>query len=288
MIRHGSLFAGLGGFDYAADLAGFETKFHCEIDEFCQRILKYYWPKAHSYDDIRKTDFTIWRGLIDVLTGGFPCQPFSVAGTQKGIEDERHLWPEMLRAIREIAPRWVVGENVRGLVNWNGGMVFDQVQIDLENEGYKVITFILPASAVNAPHRRDRIWFVAYSDRHDAGRCGHGKIGSAKEEFEARNWSEFERIGKAWNAANTNGVGLRVEGDGFGESGFIGQTNTANDWRDFPTQSPICFGNDGLSSKLDGIAFSKWRRESIKGFGNAVVPQLALQIFNTIKIYEAS
>ncbi|MEI8166932.1 MAG: DNA cytosine methyltransferase, partial [Chloroflexales bacterium] len=95
-----------------------------------------------------KTDFSIWRGRIDILTGGFPCQPFSMAGKRKGTEDARHLWPEYHRAIREIKPSWVVGENVPGLVNWDRGLVFDQVQIDLENEGYEVIPFIIPACGV--------------------------------------------------------------------------------------------------------------------------------------------
>lgn len=125
LLSHGSLFSGIGGFDLAAEWMGWENKFHCEIEEFPKRVLKYYWPNAKSYDDITKTDFTIWRGKIDILTGGFPCQPYSVAGKRLGKEDDRHLWPEMLRAIREIQPSWVVGENVSGLINWNGGLVFD-------------------------------------------------------------------------------------------------------------------------------------------------------------------
>ena len=163
-MTHGSLFSGIGGFDVAAEWAGWENMFHCEWNEFGQRVLNYYWPKAISYGDITKTDFSIWRGRIDVLTGGFPCQPYSQAGKRLGKEDDRHLWPEMLRAIREIQPTWVVGENVFGIVNWNGGLVFDEVQANLEAEGYEVQAYVLPACAVNAPHRRDRVWFVAYSN----------------------------------------------------------------------------------------------------------------------------
>lgn len=137
-LTHGSLFSGIGGFDLAAEWMGWENVFHCEWNEFGQRILKYYWPKAISYGDITKTDFSIHRGKIDILTGGFPCQPYSSAGKRLGKEDDRHLWPEMLRAIREIQPRYIVGENVYGLTNWNGGLVFNEVQVDLENEGYKV------------------------------------------------------------------------------------------------------------------------------------------------------
>src|SRR5664279_4456253 len=160
-MRHGSLFSGIGGFDLAAEWMGWENVFHCEWNEFGQKILKHYWPNAISYADITKTDFTIHRGTIDILTGGFPCQPFSQAGKRKGKEDERYLWPEMLRTIREIQPSWIVGENVPGIINWNKGMVFEEVQSNLEDEGYKVQSFILPACAVNAPHRRDRTWFVA-------------------------------------------------------------------------------------------------------------------------------
>ncbi|WP_366925852.1 DNA (cytosine-5-)-methyltransferase [Acinetobacter sp.] len=142
---------------------GWDNAFHCEINPFCVHILKHYWPNAKTYNDITRTDFTPWAGKIDILTGGFPCQPYSVAGKRLGKEDERHLWPDMLRAIREIKPRWVVGENVRGLVNWSNGLVFDEVQSDLESAGFKVLPCLLPACGVNAPHRRERIWFVAYS-----------------------------------------------------------------------------------------------------------------------------
>jgi len=161
-MNHGSLFSGIGGFDLAAEWMGWENIFHCEWNEFGKKVLKYYWPNAISYDDITKTDFTIHRGQIDILSGGFPCQPYSAAGKRLGTADDRHLWPEMLRAIREIQPTFVVGENVRGLTNWNGGLVFDQVQADLENEGYEVLPFLLPACSIGAHHRRDRIWFIAH------------------------------------------------------------------------------------------------------------------------------
>jgi len=120
-MNHGSLFSGIGGFDLASEWAGWNNKFHCEWNPFGQKILKHYFPNSISYNDITKTDFTIHRGTIDVLSGGFPCQPYSVAGKRLGKADERHLFPEMLRVIKEIQPRWIIGENVRGLVNWGGG-----------------------------------------------------------------------------------------------------------------------------------------------------------------------
>ena len=130
-MTHLGLFAGIGGFELAARWAGWETVAVCEWDSFCQKVLKHHFPNAEQYSDIRAADFTRYAGQIDILTGGFPCQPYSSAWKRLGKEDERHLWPEMLRAIQEVAPRWVVGENVRGLVNWNGGVVFDEVQSDL-------------------------------------------------------------------------------------------------------------------------------------------------------------
>jgi DNA (cytosine-5)-methyltransferase 1 len=156
-MTHGSLFTGIGGFDLAAEWMGWENIFHCEWMPFPRQVLNYHFPKSISYEDITKTDFTIHRGNIDILTGGFPCQPYSSAGKRLGKEDERHLWPHMLRAIQEIEPTYVVGENVRGLTNWNGGVVFEEVCADLESCGYEVQPILLPACAVGAPHRRDRV-----------------------------------------------------------------------------------------------------------------------------------
>jgi DNA (cytosine-5)-methyltransferase 1 len=110
-MNHASLFSGIGGFDLAAREVGWNNVFQCEIDPFCQSVLKYYFPKTVLYEDIKRTDSTSWKGKIDVLTGGFPCQPFSVAGQRKGADDDRYLWPEMLRVIRETRPLWVIGEN---------------------------------------------------------------------------------------------------------------------------------------------------------------------------------
>ena len=157
-MTHGSLFSGIGGFDLAAEWMGWKNVFHSEIDEFCSKVLNYHFPNAKSYKDIKETNFTEWSGKVDVVSGGFPCQPFSIAGKRKGDADDRHLWLEMLRAIREIQPSWVVGENVSGIVNWSRGMVFKQIQIDLENEGYEVFPVLnLPACGKNAPHKRERI-----------------------------------------------------------------------------------------------------------------------------------
>lgn len=302
-MKHGSLFSGIGGFDLAAEMAGWENIFHCEINNFCKQILKYYWPNAISYDDIKKTDFTIYRGKIDVITGGFPCQPYSLAGKRKGSEDDRHLWPEMLRAIREIQPPWIVGENVLGIVNWSGGLVFEQVQADLEAEGYEVQPFILPAASVNAPHNRNRVWFVAYSAgkrRNKRGNNWQGRHLQTNNGATPENYSErckwILRAGQIGSdAAYTSGSEFqRRQQYRSPEKKRAPQGNSrrfsesiCSKWQEFPTQSPVCGRNDGLPGELDGIAFSKWRNESIKGFGNAVVPLLVLEIFKAINEYTA-
>ena len=296
-MRHGSLFSGIGGFDLAAQWMGWENIFHCEWNEFGQKVLKHHFPKSISYADITQTDFTIHRGRIDIISGGFPCQPYSSAGKRLGKEDDRHLWPEMLRCIREVSPRWVVGENVLGLVNWSGGLVFHEVQADLEAEGFEVQPYVLPAASVNAPHRRDRVWFVAYRNAPDSdsiGVQGHTVNGRTSEETRQRG-ARFEKIGNAWNAPDSDqsySQDKRHKQKGLEQENKRRKARvpkygySQNYWNNFPTKPPICGGDDGLPRELDGITFSKWRNESIKAYGNAIVPQVALQIFKAIEQYE--
>lgn len=187
-LVHGSLFSGFDAPSVAASWMGWKNAFHCEINPFCNEILKYWFPNSEHYEDITKTDFSQWKGRIDVLTGGFPCQPFSLAGQRKGADDNRYLWPHMLRAIREIRPAWVIGENVAGILTMvqpgketevgsqtslfgednrkrillRQEYVVETICKDLEREGYSVQPLLIPACAVGAPHRRDRVWLVAH------------------------------------------------------------------------------------------------------------------------------
>lgn len=208
-----SLFSGEGGFELAGTWAGWDVISTCEINTFCQHVLRYYWPNAYHHDNVKTLTNEIikeksrWNPFKPtVLVGGFPCQPFSVAGQRKGVEDERHLWPEMFRIIQECKPKWIVGENVRGFISWNEGMVFEQVQADLESEGYEIIPFVLPAAGVGAPHKRDRVWIVAYS----------GSAGTGDQSRKANN--QERRTGQ------NGGTGLRQT---FGQTSPSGN-NSAN------------------------------------------------------------
>jgi len=193
----------------------------------------------------------------------------------------------MLRAIQEIKPTWVIAENVFGIVNIDGGLVFEQVCLDLEAEGYEVQPFIIPAASVGAPHRRDRVWFVAYANGYPSNKCNSNDEINASE----------GRINALCNAEQGNGNGNAT--DTYCTSAQCRDYETTKGWEDtrrriepfgfdmewkkFPTQSPICGGDDGLPTQLDGITFSKWRNESIKGYGNAIVPQIAYQLFQIIE-----
>jgi len=405
-FKHIGLFEGIGGFSLAARWMGWQTVAWCEWNEFGQKVLKHHFPKAEGFGDITKTDFTKYANKIDILTGGFPCQPYSSAGKRLGKEDERHLWPEMLRAIREISPSFVVGENVRGLTNWNGGLVFDEVCTELENLGYQVAPVIIPACAVDAPHRRERIWFVAYAEnsryrgrlcercsgrewellsdkqgwcemgcktkgcsgkwitsntngaeqtnntgtndreaekiwrqnKGDVSRefcsngnatnatgfgfCGNGTAEQSQPKtfgtwngMGAENATDtqcgrgLQRIenlqseksngiwpisdGREWNVTDTNGnrlersvssdINRQKSSQEIYDEKCISTRKRALSFEKFPTQPPVCGGDDGLPTELDGITFSKWRNESIKAYGNAIVPQVAYEIFKAIE-----
>ena len=389
-MTHASLFSGIGGAEIAATWMGWTNLFHCEINPFGRKVLEYWYPNSTSYEDITKTDFSEWRGRVDVLTAGFPCQPFSVAGQRKGADDDRYLWPQVVRAVHEIRPAWVVGENVAGILTMvqpgeevevgSGSALFDENHLyrteqqyvletvcqDLEREGYSVQPFVIPACAVGAPHRRDRVWFVAnradagaenqcerkdgvhaaetasYPDIHRCGRrckestreqdkewiqssnqgLGKGRVAphpdehrsttrTTGEETERSREDEFPFKGertagsqrpdglpglprdatythriRRYESELYDGKSEKTQQEECGEQQFVGTDCPQSKWRNFPTQPPVCNGDDGLSLGLAGITFPKWRAESIKALGNAWVPQVAYEIFRAIQQVE--
>ena len=393
-LVHGSLFSGFDAPSVAAYWMGWENAFHCEINDFCNTILKYWFPNSKHYEDITKTDFSQWRGQIDILTGGFPCQPFSVAGQRKGADDNRYLWPHMLRAIREIRPTWVIGENVAGILTMvqpgeevevgsqatlfgednrkrvllQQEYVVETICKDLERERYSVQPMLIPACAVGAPHRRDRVWFVARRAAANASSNGR-QAETERESVQAK--KDHEQSKSIFNtgvAAHRTDTGVEAvqcgREDGIHAAGFASDTDSKKlqerikvrrrknqekagtrlddgverfgnmryapysdnerlqvfnvsqrddaekrkieercleqyssdvrralhptPWDDFPTQSPVCRGNDGLPFNVDDltIPFTKWRQESVKGYGNAIVPQVILEIFKAIEEIE--
>jgi DNA (cytosine-5)-methyltransferase 1 len=196
----------------------------------------------------------------------------------------------MCRIISEVAPAYVVGENVRGLLNWNDGVVFEEVCADLEAMGYEVWTGILPAAGVGAPHRRDRIWWVASNAARNGNNRKPNKFREAQWRPNNGKFAKFAKRGEIRNVADTSGTGLQrsqfnrgpsEKGSIKREGGFFTRPIQPN-WKKFPTEPPVCGGDDGLPRELDGIAFPKWRAESIKAYGNAIVPQVAYQIFKSI------
>lgn len=295
-MTHLDLFSGIGGFAYAADQVWDDvTHIFCDNDPFCQKVLAKHWPESEIYGDIRqltadsngewqsqskrvKPKSGEWLGDgIDLVTGGFPCQPFSAAGLRRGTADDRHLWPEMLRVIRLAKPKWVIAENVRGILTWNEGMVFEEVCTDLEAAGYEVQPFIIPAVAVNAPHRRDRVWFVAkLIDTAGNGLPRSGNSTPAKQSRRPK--AKPDTADK--HAANANQHGFqksRSEQQAGGDRQFDEATWDA-DWSALAAE--LCSVDDGLPVELDGFKLTKsqHRKEQIKAYGNAIVPQVAIEI----------
>lgn len=301
-MTHGSLFSGIGGFDLAAQRVGWVNTFQVEKDNWCRRVLAKNFPDAHRHNDIRDFDGSQYRGTVDVVSGGFPCQPYSTAGQRKGSEDERHLWPEMLRVIREVAPSWVVGENVRGLVSWSDGLVFEQVCADLEAEGYEVQPFLLPAAGVNAPHERYRVWFVAHAKvLNDSGRpgaiscenggsefedlsqpCGSGAIYACIPEKAKCKCASDSRTGRNGFtdvrsiSPNAHLAGCeKLNAPSIAARQGFSTGRTIDRWDEWTTEPPVCGMDDGIPRRVDRI----------RGLGNAIVPDVAQRIFETINGY---
>jgi len=261
------LFSGIGGFSIGLESVGMETVAFCEQNAFCQKILAQHWPTLPIHSDITELNGHEYRGSVELVCGGFPCQPFSVAGKQLGAEDDRALWPEMLRVIREVAPRWVIGENVSGIIP----MELDNVLSDLEGEGYTCWTFVLPASSVDARHRRDRVWVVAHTNSAYQQRRGLSSGVHAKD-YDANSDSTFS---KSRNVADTasqrqqrsresiNSISPEAEGKGQATGAFDGSQRCL--WEPEPNVGRVANGIPNRSHRL-------------KALGNAVVPPLVAEI----------
>jgi len=303
-MRHLDLFSGIGGFALGLEATQqIKTVAFCEIDKYCTKVLNKNWPEVPVYNDIKELTHDKLKadGIdnIDIITGGYPCQPFSVAGNKKGVEDPRHLWPEYFRLIKECRPTWVIGENVAGHIK----LGLDAVQEDLESEGYSLRTFSISASSIGAPHQRERVWTVAYSERNGLLATekresieetirqqpqgenntfnieGTGSIPvstSDVEDTRRRSWREQftrnkESVGrgtseKTERSTNSNTTTGSSEGT---TTMANGNENKNNWWHTEPNVGRVA---DGVSD----------RTHRLKSLGNAVVPQIPYYIAKSI------
>lgn len=301
MLTHLSLFSGIGGLDLAAEMAGIKTVGQCEWADFQTKVLEKHWPDVPRWRDIRTLtgdSFYERTGLrtVDIISGGFPCQPFSYAGRRNGKDDDRFLWPEMLRVICELRPTWVVGENVPGIVD----LALDEVLSDLEREGYSSQAFIIPACGVDAPHRRDRVAIVAYAgsrscDRRNRSDGDHEAVSSEREDHERgvpvvcgrkRRPDESGTVGmvdglsESVHSTDSDSGGLGCEWN-LDEKIFRGGVlqseperplGNHSAWDNWPDESGICRVVDGVPNRVDRI----------RSLGNAVVPQQFYIFFKLI------
>ena len=297
-MTHLSLFTGIGGLDLAAEWAGFTTVGQCEFADYPTKVLEKHWPDVPRWRDIRtltKESFYERTGLrtVDVISGGFPCQPFSVAGKQKGKGDDRYLWPEMLRVVRELRPHCVVGENVSGIIRIAAGKVVK----DLERTGYHVVVFNFEAAAVGAWHRRSRVFFVAYAD---GARSCEGK--DEKLSAEGRVETQFGFTQSGEDVADTNSGAVRNDGENERESTgkeyAFGDAGADPEWAIYDTMRGGCNGNDRRRESQELANGHCWsaepdvgrvahgipnRVDRLKCLGNAVVPQQAYPIFCALR-----
>lgn len=278
-----SLFSGIGGIDLACEWAGIKTVAFCEREPFCQKVLRKHWPDVPIYDDV--CTLTKERldadgiGTIDIIHGGYPCQPFSLAGNREGANDDRHLWPEVFRLIQTIKPKWFVGENVAGHIT----LGLDTVLSDLDSAGYSAETFVIPAVAVDARHRRDRVFIVAHSNSIGNDSEGEYRIDRYRsEEMQERFESQLGFGDKSENVANTNSftgleTGKKVSPIRSGREPWNnarwsgGGYQPGIDW--WSVEPSVGRVANGVPNRVDRL----------KALGNAVVPHQIYPILAAIK-----
>ena len=302
MLKVIDLFSGIGGFALGLESTGyFKTIQFVENEKWCQKILKKNFPEVPLHDDVK----TFKGYSADVVVGGFPCQPFSVAGKGKATQDDRHLWPDMFRVIKETKPTWVIGENVRNIVSISDGMVLEQVYLDLESEGYEVQSFIIPASAVNAPHQRYRTWIVAYTksnisdgrehreyqETRDRQRETRGKSGTTDVEDTRRALRSRAKFRKKNENEVGKGYANQSERSSKTPESDVADTDNSRwqeQWWQSSTQQKHqtfkCSGQWEFEPNVGRVANGIPNRvDRLKGLGNAIVPQIAYQIGMAIK-----
>ena len=310
-MNHLDLFSGIGGFSLGLERVGFKTVGFCEVDPYCRLLLQKHWKGVTIHNDIKKLEAKDIKEPIDILTGGFPCQPYSVAGKQKGTGDDRYLWPDMFRVIKEVKPSWIIAENVRGIINIQDGMVFETVCSDLEAEGFEIQTFIIPAAGVGAPHKRERVWIVGYSKHNgsltskirrrnkeaDAGSQERKNqtikpkrtSGSDNDEV-MENSRRTLRQGSKLSQENAN-ENRKEDANQFKRSSSTSEYHVANSERIHVQGQQSRSGQEQSRRKgwwefepnvgrvANGVPGRVYR---LKGLGNSIVPQIAEEIGKTI------
>ena len=279
------LFSGIGGFSLGLESTGhFETAAFCEIEPYCQKVLKKHWPDVPIFDDIRKLKGKD-IGAIDIITGGYPCQPFSVAGKQKAEQDPRHLWPEYFRLIKELRPTWVIGENVSGHIK----LGLDSVLEDLASEGYSTRTFSISASSIGANHKRERIWIIANSNGSKFLEENSSVRSESTESIRSNIGSICENISKTNDVANTNSIRWNEIKDENGNTFKSSSQETKFTTRQLKRKSS--------EGRQEGMGRKWWESEPrvgrvahgipkrvdrLKTLGNSVVPHIPYYIGQAI------
>ena len=295
------LFSGIGGFSLGAEANGIPTVAFVEKDPFCQKVLRKHWSNTPIISDIRTVKGEDYEtDGVTIVSGGFPCQPFSQAGKRKGTDDDRYLWDETLRVVTETKPRWFIGENVDGLVNIQDGMVLRQVQDDLEKEGFQVQCLVVPASGIGAWHQRKRVWIIGHNVSNTIGELSDGCSGTTRHSEselkgmvsdEAKNWNKVwsktercdQQTGLRGNVSDTTVKGLERHGT---QSSDLQESKERQNNSDRGSQGQHTWWQ--TESKLRGIPhgisyeLDKDRANRIKALGNSIVPQIAYQLFKSI------